>query len=107
MNEKAHLVFAGLNEHDSDSEHQKVPRFKNTIHLWEFLLELLADDKNGSMISWTRQECGEFKLTNQEEVARRWGVLKQRAGMNYDKLSRALRYYYQKDIIKKVIVIEH
>ena len=44
----------------------------------------------------------EFKLRNQEEVAKCWGELKQRPGMNYDKLSRALRYYYQKNIIKKV-----
>ena len=54
------------------------------------------------MICWTNREAGEFKLKNQEEVARRWGTLKHRPGMNYDKLSRALRYYYQKGIIKKV-----
>ena len=39
---------------------------------------------------------------DQEEVARRWGNLKHKPRMNYDKLSRALRYYYQKNIIKKV-----
>lgn len=55
------------------------------------------------MICWTNREAGEFKLKNQEEVARRWGNLKHRPGMNYDKLSRALRYYYQKGIIKKVM----
>ena len=57
------------------------------------------------MICWTNREAGEFKLKNQEEVARRWGNLKHRPGMNYDKLSRALRYYYQKGIIKKVFGI--
>lgn len=57
------------------------------------------------MICWTNREAGEFKLKNQEEVARRWGNLKHRPGMNYDKLSRALRYYYQKGIIKKVFKI--
>ncbi|EDO28913.1 predicted protein, partial [Nematostella vectensis] len=72
------------------------------IHLWEFLLDLLADGRYSSIISWTNRESGEFKLLNQEEVARRWGHLKHRPGMNYDKLSRALRYYYQKGIIKKV-----
>lgn len=37
-----------------------------------------------------------------EAVAKLWGVRKGKAQMNYDKLSRALRYYYDKNIIKKV-----
>jgi len=77
-------------------------RHKSSIHLWEFLLDLLADEKCSSLITWINREGGEFKLKNQEEVAKRWGNLKRRPGMNYDKLSRALRYYYQKNIIKKV-----
>ena len=72
------------------------------MHLWEFLLDLLADESCCYIINWTNKQAGEFKLINQEEVARRWGCLKHRPGMNYDKLSRALRYYYNKDIIKKV-----
>lgn len=78
------------------------PRYKNIVHLWEFLLELLAEDSCRSLISWIRKERGEFKLKNPEEVARRWGTLKGKKGMNYGKLSRALRYYYQQEIIKKV-----
>lgn len=35
---------------------------------------------------------GEFKLTDPDEVARRWGERKSKPNMNYDKLSRALRY---------------
>ena len=78
------------------------PCTKNAIHLWEFLLELLSDEECVSLICWTKAEEFEFKLKDQEEVARRWGNLKQKPRMNYDKLSRALRYYYQKNIIKKV-----
>jgi len=89
-------------EQKNSKKEQKQTRYKNTIHLWEFLLELLEDERYIPLISWTRKEEGEFKIKRQEEVARRWGRLKQRAGMNYDKLSRALRYYYQKGIIKKV-----
>lgn len=74
---------------------------RSAFHLWEFLLELLADERYSSLITWTNRDKGEFKLRNQEEVAKCWGELKQRPGMNYDKLSRALRYYYQKNIIKK------
>ena len=34
----------------------------------------------------------EFRLLDPEEVARRWGDRKNKNNMNYDKLSRALRY---------------
>uniref|UniRef100_H2YWC2 ETS domain-containing protein n=1 Tax=Ciona savignyi TaxID=51511 RepID=H2YWC2_CIOSA len=72
------------------------------VTLWQFLLELLMDPTNNShLISWTSAD-GEFKLHNSEEVARLWGLRKNKTNMNYDKLSRALRYYYDKNIIKKV-----
>lgn len=45
---------------------------------------------------------GEFRLSDPDEVARRWGRRKQKPNMNYDKLSRALRYYYDKNIMSKV-----
>ncbi|WAR12205.1 ERG-like protein [Mya arenaria] len=45
---------------------------------------------------------GEFKLIDPDEVARRWGERKSKPNMNYDKLSRALRYYYDKNIMSKV-----
>ena len=35
-------------------------------------------------------------------MARLWGIRKNRPAMNYDKLSRALRYYYDKNIMSKV-----
>ena len=37
-----------------------------------------------------------------KQVARRWGIQKNRPAMNYDKLSRSLRYYYEKGIMQKV-----
>ena len=72
------------------------------IQLWQFLLELLGDSSKAHIISWINSS-GEFKLHNSEEVARLWGHRKNKTGMNYDKLSRALRYYYHKGIIKKVL----
>ncbi|XP_002737846.1 uncharacterized protein LOC100375484 [Saccoglossus kowalevskii] len=75
---------------------------ESNITLWQFLLELLMDKNNQPLITWTSND-GEFKLVNAEEVARRWGLRKNKTNMNYDKLSRALRYYYDKNIIKKVM----
>lgn len=61
------------------------------IQLWQFLLELLADSSNANAISWEGQS-GEFRLIDPDEVARRWGERKAKPNMNYDKLSRALRW---------------
>ncbi|VDM63452.1 unnamed protein product [Angiostrongylus costaricensis] len=72
------------------------------IQLWQFLLELLGDAaSNGHCIAW-EGASGEFKLVDPDEVARKWGQRKSKPNMNYDKLSRALRYYYDKNIMTKV-----
>lgn len=73
----------------------------NAITLWQFLLQLLQEPQHKNTICWTSND-GEFKLLQAEEVARLWGIRKNKPNMNYDKLSRALRYYYVKNIIKKV-----
>ncbi|KAG5282070.1 hypothetical protein AALO_G00051900 [Alosa alosa] len=73
-----------------------------SITLWQFLLHLLENHSHKHLISWTPNGDGEFKLLDAEEVARLWGLRKNKTNMNYDKLSRALRYYYDKNIIKKV-----
>jgi hypothetical protein len=67
-----------------------------SVTLWQFLLQLLREQGNGHIISWTSRDGGEFKLVDAEEVARLWGLRKNKTNMNYDKLSRALRYYYDK-----------
>ncbi|KAG9335426.1 hypothetical protein JZ751_004748, partial [Albula glossodonta] len=43
----------------------------------------------------------EFKMSDPAEVAKRWGQCKNKPKMNYEKLSRGLRYYYHKNIIHK------
>ncbi|KAI5633238.1 ets-domain-containing protein [Phthorimaea operculella] len=71
------------------------------VQLWQFLLEELAAGAPG--ICWEGPPSdGEFRLSDPDEVARRWGRRKQKPNMNYDKLSRALRYYYDKSIMSKV-----
>ncbi|XP_067683909.1 ETS domain-containing protein Elk-3-like isoform X2 [Haliotis asinina] len=79
-----------------------VKAMDSNITLWQFLLELLVNQQHHQIIQWTNND-GEFKLINAEEVARLWGLRKNKHNMNYDKLSRALRYYYDKNIIKKVM----
>uniref|UniRef100_A0A0N5BCS5 ETS domain-containing protein n=1 Tax=Strongyloides papillosus TaxID=174720 RepID=A0A0N5BCS5_STREA len=72
------------------------------VQLWQFILELLGNSHLFSYcISWDGGH-GEFKLHDPDEVARKWGERKGKPNMNYDKLSRALRYYYDKSIMAKV-----
>ncbi|PFX29318.1 ETS translocation variant 1 [Stylophora pistillata] len=98
------LEIEVTDESNNGGKHSQVKkhRRKNVIHLWEFLLELLANDNLCTIICWSRRELNEFQLKRPEEVARRWGLLRKRKGMNYKKLSRALRFYYGKGIIQKV-----
>ncbi|KAJ8962151.1 hypothetical protein NQ318_018108, partial [Aromia moschata] len=75
---------------------------RGSLQLWQFLVALLdAPDASAGCIAWTGRGM-EFKLIEPEEVARRWGAQKNRPAMNYDKLSRSLRYYYEKGIMQKV-----
>ncbi|KAM9723761.1 ETS1-related protein [Menidia menidia] len=70
------------------------------IQLWQFLLELLLDSACHAFICWTG-DGWEFKMSDPSEVAKRWGQCKNKPKMNYEKLSRGLRYYYHKNIIHK------
>ena len=46
------------------------------VQLWQFLLELLADEaENSHCIAWEGSR-GEFKLLDPDEVAKRWGERK-------------------------------
>ena len=53
------------------------------------------------MIQWTGNGY-EFRIILPEEIAKLWGARKNKPRMNYDKLSRGLRYYYSKGIMDKV-----
>ncbi|NXO71993.1 ETV5 protein, partial [Phainopepla nitens] len=65
---------------------------RGSLQLWQFLVTLLDDPANAHFIAWTGRGM-EFKLIEPEE---------NRPAMNYDKLSRSLRYYYEKGIMQKV-----
>ena len=76
------------------------PTKKANTQLWQFLLQLL--NQKTSIIEWSNLSTLEFKLNEPEEVARQWGRKKNRSTMNYEKLSRSLRYYYEKGIMQKI-----
>ena len=73
------------------------------LHLWEFLLDLLNNEEYcPKYIAWTRKDVGEFKLVRTEFIANLWGQSKRRKKMTYEKMARALRYYYKFNVLEKV-----
>ncbi|XP_077517231.1 ETS homologous factor-like isoform X8 [Amblyomma americanum] len=71
--------------------------------LWEFIRDLLLNPStNPSLIRWERREDGIFKFVQSDKVAKMWGDRKQNPRMTYEKLSRAMRTYYSKQILEPV-----
>lgn len=75
--------------------------FISFFYLRQFLLNILFDKEHTTIIQWYGNQ-GEFKLVEPDRVAALWGIRKNKPTMNYEKLSRALRYYYDGDMISKV-----
>ena len=69
--------------------------------LWSFFLDLLTNKDQYPMIQWVNSDVAEFAILNNESVAQMWGRMKNKAKMNYDTMSRAIRYYYNQGIIAK------
>jgi len=78
--------------------HKPVPqqRKKGTKKISQWILLLLRNPKyNPRVITWENEEDGIFYITDTAKYAKLWGEQKKNPGMNYEKLSRAMRYYYK------------
>lgn len=72
-------------------------------HLWEFIRDiLLYPDRNPGLIKWEDRTEGVFRFLKSEAVAQLWGKRKNNSSMTYEKLSRAMRYYYKREILERV-----
>ncbi|XP_053304575.1 ETS homologous factor [Spea bombifrons] len=72
-------------------------------HLWEFIRDiLLTPERNPGLIKWEDRSEGVFRFLKSEAVAQLWGKKKNNSSMTYEKLSRAMRYYYKREILERV-----
>nr|CAD7395285.1 unnamed protein product [Timema cristinae] len=77
---------------------------KKCGRLWEFIRDLLLNqDYCPSLICWEDYEQGMFRFVRSEGVAKLWGTIKENPRMNYEKLSRAMRYYYKSKVLQPVL----
>ncbi|XP_062433150.1 ETS-related transcription factor Elf-5 isoform X1 [Rhea pennata] len=72
-------------------------------HLWEFVRDLLlSPEENSGILEWEDRGQGIFRVVKSEALAKMWGQRKKNDRMTYEKLSRALRYYYKTGILERV-----
>lgn len=77
---------------------------KKTGRLWEFIRDLLKNpDYCPNFIKWENSDEGLFRFVNSEKVAQLWGHIKGNPRMTYEKLSRAMRYYYKSHVFEPVL----
>lgn len=69
--------------------------------LWNYVYQLLCDDRYQDYIRWEDPDAHVFRVVDPNGLARLWGNHKNRDNMTYEKMSRALRHYYKLNIIKK------
>ncbi|KAJ8370176.1 hypothetical protein SKAU_G00102040 [Synaphobranchus kaupii] len=93
-------------KHNPGSELFRAKKRKYAVrgtHLWEFIRDILIHpEQNSGLMKWEDRREGVFKFLKSEAVAKLWGQKKRNSSMNYEKLSRAMRYYYKRQILERV-----
>ncbi|XP_034724411.1 ETS-related transcription factor Elf-3 [Etheostoma cragini] len=93
-------------EHSSSSIYGSPKKNKHAprgTHLWEFIRDILIHpERNQGLMKWEDRREGVFKFLKSEAVAQMWGQKKKNSSMTYEKLSRAMRYYYKREILERV-----
>ena len=73
-----------------------------SAQLWEFTLKVLERPRYHYMVNWDNKREGLFRFHDAQAFAALWGKHRNRPNMTYDKVARALRYYYKRDILSQV-----
>ncbi|XP_029291407.1 transcription factor ETV7 isoform X2 [Cottoperca gobio] len=88
-------------EKSRSSMHKANGRIPECRLLWDYVYQLLCDDRYQEYIRWEHKDNLVFRVVDPNGLARLWGNHKNRDNMTYEKMSRALRHYYKLNIIKK------
>merc|ERR1712186_284204 len=75
----------------------------STLKISQWIVELLRNrETNPSVILWEDEPAGKFRVVDSHAFAQLWAKVKKNPRMNYEKLSRAMRYYYRNKEIEMV-----
>ena len=76
------------------------------MQLWQLVLKLLVgpptSEFESGLVEWTKEQKYGFRILQPDKLAKLWGEHKKKPQMNFDKLARSLRYYYDKSMLRKV-----
>ncbi|KAK3101538.1 hypothetical protein FSP39_004290 [Pinctada imbricata] len=100
---------------DSDStlgnallqEHLSAPQCiegAKNILLWKFILDQLRMENN-DIIKWVDRSSGTFRFVDTLEISKKWGERKKKTDMNFEKLSRGIRYDLLKITVLNIYLI--
>ncbi|GMT36772.1 hypothetical protein PFISCL1PPCAC_28069, partial [Pristionchus fissidentatus] len=88
---------------NKDGKPRKRSQHSKGNKLWEFIRDALKDPVTcPSIVRWEDPHEGVFRIVESERLARLWGERKNNQKMTYEKLSRAMRTYYEKQILVPV-----
>ncbi|KHN82222.1 ETS homologous factor [Toxocara canis] len=88
---------------NKDGKPRKRSQHTKGNKLWEFIRDALKDPSTcPSVVRWEDPIEGVFRIVESEKLARLWGEKKNNQKMTYEKLSRAMRTYYEKQILVPV-----
>ncbi|THD27134.1 ETS transcription factor Elf 5 [Fasciola hepatica] len=75
-------------------------RRRKQLELWQFILCKLETSKQ-SAFQWVNRSAGVFCITDTIAGAREWGRYRNNSRMDYEKMARAMRFYYKDSILRK------
>jgi len=102
----------GRRKHGRFGERRKMENYRAPVpqrrkagseKISQWILNLLQNPEyNPKVIAWDNEEEGVFFITDTAKYAKLWGERKKNNTMNYEKLSRAMRYYYKNGELEQV-----
>ncbi|KAL3314776.1 E74-like factor 3 [Cichlidogyrus casuarinus] len=75
-------------------------RQRKQLELWQFILKRLESGHN-SAFKWVNKASGVFRIIDTRSAAYEWGKYRNNVRMDYEKMARAMRFYYKDSMLRK------